>query len=220
MTDEAYVAGEIEYTEGDPKRRRKKPREVRRAERVAAKAAPLTPRDKYAAEARAIGVRQQQIADELGCSLGAVVALLQKEKVKRRIRQLQERNEADVVEKLREGEILAADFLNGLLVDDEADPGLRFKAAETLLDRMGLRGRPIERKQEQIQTFSGNMDEAVAKALADPGVQSWLQKGGLDGLKQLPAAVAEEVFVGSHPQGEVAGPAELPVGSDDGVLGV
>lgn len=163
---------------------------------------PLSPADEFAAQARAIGRRHKAIAEELGVSVGALQRILGKQKVKNKIKALRERNEADVIALLKEGEMLAAEFLNNLLVDDEADAALKLKAAESLLDRMGIRGRPVERKMEQSVQFTGDVDSAVARALADPGVRSWLEAGGLGSLKQLPASVAEEVIVGSVPSPE------------------
>lgn len=157
----------------------------------------LSPSDKYVAEARAKGLRHKQIAEELGVPVGSIHGILMKQKVKKRIVDLQQRNEAEVIDLLRTGEVLAADFMNSVLADEEVSPELKFKVAESLLDRMGLRGRPVERKMEQSLTFTGNVDQAVARALADPGVKSWLEAGGLGNLKQLPPAVAEEVIVGS-----------------------
>lgn len=156
----------------------------------------LTAEDRFMAARLAAMQPFQAIADELQVPVEKVRKLAKREKVKRRVGELQGRFDEQVVRVLRDGEMLAAEYLCELLVDEDAETKYKVAAAITLLDRKGLRGKPVEQTiSHMIPHTADEVQKAFQSAMADPGVKAWIQSGG---LKELPAGVAEEVIMGSE----------------------
>lgn len=96
-----------------------------------------------------------------------------------------------------------AEVMNDLLEDAERialatmveltnskDAKTRFKAAESLLNRAGKRGKPVDQVEQRSVSMTGDMNSALARALADPGVLQRLQGANVV-VKALPAEVKE-----------------------------
>lgn len=77
---------------------------------------------------------------------------------------------------LSNAETKAIETLTNLL--DAEDEDIRYKAAVNLLDRAGKRGAVVTRvEQKTVQhttEVKGDLNEALSKALLDPGVRRWL----------------------------------------------
>ena len=80
----------------------------------------------------------------------------------------------------------------------------RMRAAERMLDMRGQRGKPVERQEIKQETITGDLTQAITAALADPGMQGYLQR------VLVPDAEFEVV------EGTEDGPARLYAGADSG----
>ena len=122
---------------------------------------------------------------------------------------------AQIEARLREGECAAAETLRYALEAEMPvitetglvmvpDWGARLRAANSLLDRAGQRGKAVERIvkkvaseiRSEIYRISGTAEEdRLRGALADPGVRAWLDqhtelRGQLQQMPVLPAPLA------------------------------
>lgn len=121
---------------------------------------------------------------------------------------------------LLNAEFQAVETLSKLLASEQDD--IRLKAATNLLDRAGKRGVVVNKvEQNTVQRtmeFKGDLNEAMARAMRDPGVRKWMLEQ--TDFKQLPAAanLSGVVDQGSEVLGDegVAEWVELPEGADDG----
>lgn len=131
----------------------------------------------------ALGLTAAEIGDELNVSTGVVVAALKYPDVQARVKALQEDADALIKDALADGELVAAEVLYDLM-KTATNEKVRLEAAIQFLDRMGVRGQPIERVQQQTLQLTGDAAQvALAKALSDPGVRAWLTNERPD-LKQ------------------------------------
>lgn len=73
---------------------------------------------------------------------------------------------------------------------------VRLNAALSLLDRAGQRGRAIEKQQiaQVVARAQPDVEDALRRALRDPGVRSWL-KGKEGGLMNLLTSGAETITI-------------------------
>lgn len=100
---------------------------------------------------------------------------------------------------LLEGEKRAAEVLVAALSAETKDGRpywpIRMGAAVELLDRAGERGKAVEKQMVSAHVVQGNVGDAVAQALKDPGVRAWLDDHPEMKAKVLPritATVADE----------------------------
>jgi hypothetical protein len=124
---------------------------------------------------------------------------------------------SDLVEAtLVEGERKAAETLiQALSAETRGAPNwtVRLNAALSLLDRAGQRGRAVERQQiaQVVARAQPDVEDALRRALRDPGVRTWL-KGQEDGLRALlpgPSAESVEITVDLDPSNPDAAPLQL-----------
>ena len=118
---------------------------------------------------------------------------------------------AEMVEAvLLEGEAQAAETLIAALkAEGRFGPNwnARISAAITLLDRAGQRGRAVEKQlalnanvHSSARVGDGNVEDALRKALRDPGVRAWLkQSGALESLIVGAEDVEAEVISSEAP---------------------
>lgn len=126
----------------------------------------------------------QEIADHFGWVKTAVVTLAASEEVQTLVTRLQNDAEELVKDKLSYGEGRAAEILLDLAEHAKAE-NVRLAAVTRLLDMRGIRGKPVERVQQQTTNVSGReaVEIELAKALRDPTVRDWIDKERPD-LKQ------------------------------------
>lgn len=70
---------------------------------------------------------------------------------------------------LEDAEKTALLVMTELAVESEDDE-VRLKAAESLLNRAGKRGKPVDQVEQRSVAITGDMNTALQRALADPGV--------------------------------------------------
>lgn len=123
---------------------------------------------------------------------------------------------ADLVEAmLIEGERKAAETLiQALSAESRGGPNwsVRLNAALSLLDRAGQRGRAVERQQiaQVVARAQPDVEDALRRALRDPGVRTWL-KSQEEGLKALlpPSAETLEITLDLQPENPEVEPITL-----------
>ena len=126
----------------------------------------------------ALGLTQTEVAHELGISTQTVHLALQKPDIAARVKALQDDADAMIREALADGELVAAEVLYNLMKTAQNEK-VRLEAAVQFLDRMGIRGQPIERIHQQTVQLTGDAAQAMlVNALRDPGVQRFLREIG------------------------------------------
>lgn len=131
----------------------------------------------------ALGLTATEVGRELGISTQTVHNALRYPEVTARVKALQDDADALIRDALADGELVAAEVLYDLM-KTATNEKVRLEAAVQFLDRMGIRGQPVERIQQQTVQLTGDAAQvALAKALADPGVRAWLDETRPD-LKQ------------------------------------
>lgn len=133
-------------------------------------------RNKRVARLVASGMSLREVAKHLGLTRAHVGAIAREAGFQQLVQDFVESNDTFVREGLLEGERAAINFMLNLIENPDADEELRFKAAHTLLDRAGARGKPVERVESKSLQLSGDAAQAaLANALRDPGVRSYLE---------------------------------------------
>jgi hypothetical protein len=127
----------------------------------------------------ALGKGPVRIAQELGLASRTVSYILADPRCEEEVRKLLDATDEFVHEKLLEGERHAAATLKEALdaTQEDGTPNwdVRLKAAIRFLDSAGRRGRPVERVESQEVQLTGDAAAlALANALRDPGVRTWL----------------------------------------------
>lgn len=182
----------------------------------------LSPIQRLAVKYAAAGWGDKRIADELKVSAGQVAKWRKLDPVFRSALQIASLDHITLVETtLAEGERLAAQTLMEALGAETPNGkphwNVRIQAAQSLLDRAGSRGKAIERQQiaQGVVTTHvkagmapGGVEEALRKALLDPGVRSWLKTEGK--LEVLSAGAGVE---------EVSAQLVLEAGDDEAAQG-
>lgn len=125
-----------------------------------------------------------EIAEHFSWARSTVVALAASEEVQTLVTRLQNDAEELVKDKLSYGEGRAAEILLDLAEHAKAE-NVRLAAVTRLLDMRGVRGKPVERVQQQNTNVTGReaVEIELAKALRDPTVRDWIDRERPD-LKQ------------------------------------
>lgn len=146
-----------------------------------------TPVQHVAVRYLAAGWDIERVAEELKVKKGVVKKWFDSDPAFQRAYQEAVVTHTEVVEALLlVGEREAARTLIEALAADKGDKlpnwPVRVQAAMSLMDRAGTRGRAIER--QQVAQVTANIkanagaEDALRKALRDPGVRSWLKETG------------------------------------------
>lgn len=134
-------------------------------------------RSRRVARLVASGMHVRDIAKQLGLSRAQVQLVASEPGFQQIVQDFIENNDTFVRDGLLEGERAAINYMLNLVENESADEELRFKAAHTLLDRAGARGKPVERvESRQLHLSQTDAQAALANALRDPGVQRWLEQ--------------------------------------------
>lgn len=125
-----------------------------------------------------LGYDKAVAASKVGMSLEAVTVACQDPTFIAQVERLADQHAEVMSNMLENAEALAVQTLTDLL--EASDEEVRLKAAMNLLDRAGRRGTPVTKvEQNTVQRtveLKGDMNEALSKALLDPGVRAWLQQ--------------------------------------------
>jgi len=118
---------------------------------------------------------------------------------------------------LADGERMAVTTMIELL--NSPNDKVRMQAAESLLNRAGKRGKPVEKQEVQSVEFKGDVSEALNRALRDPGVLERLAGAGLLALPSGAEGAARSVSPIPEADYEVVGEGDqgpaLGVGGGD-----
>ena len=90
----------------------------------------------------------------------------------------------------------------------------RLQAAIEFLNRSGKRGAPVQATENKNLTLTGNMDNALATALRDPGVRDWLDKEP-DVLKSLMTGTTEVPLAAPKPLSPIPPDSDFEIISDE-----
>lgn len=134
-------------------------------------------RNRRVARLVASGMHPREIAKQLGVTRSHVYAIAKEPGFQQMVQDFVENNDTFVRDGLLEGERSALNFMLNLVEDENAPLELRHKAAHTLLDRAGNRGKPVERvESKHLNLSADDAQAALANALRDPGVRVWLEQ--------------------------------------------
>lgn len=134
----------------------------------------ITPQKRIAASLLGFGVTKTTVARMMGMPRGQLQSWMDDPEFQELTRAAEETHEHAVVSALLIGEQRAATRLMELIESRDEDVAL--KAAVTLLDRMGKRGRPVEKTEAKQLILTGDPAEMLKRALADPGVRARLSE--------------------------------------------
>ena len=163
---------------------------------------PLTERQRIIAKLHVQGATLQEIGDRLLTRTGGPVQrqdvwkTLQREDVQEYCLLLSGKLEEQLEDLEREAVPIARDLLH------DPDPDIRYRTYTDLLNRMGKRGKPLEKSESQSLNLEGDaVQAALLTALRDPGVRAWLTanpniKEQIDGLSGLSHAKLSKVESG------------------------
>jgi CRP-like cAMP-binding protein len=151
----------------------------------------ITPVQRLAAQRLGAGQTAIEVAEILRIPYSTVRAWVRNPDVAQAIQEAAIEHAQLVEAMLLAGEREAANTLLEALkaVNSKGDPDwkVRVAAALSLVDRAGARGKPVERTQLQAMVAGkADVQEALSKALKDPGVRAWI-KSDPDYAKMLPA---------------------------------
>ena len=146
------------------------------------------------------GITANGIARICGIDVKSAIRICGEPDIKELIDEYKKNHETVVVDALIVGEMRAAHTLIDLL--ESKHDRVRLEAANSLLDRAASRGRPVERIKQQTLSLSGDIGDALARALADPGVQKKLKELGYgEATQKLPSQESQR-GVQLLPQGD------------------
>lgn len=154
---------------------------------------PISPIQRLAIKHLASGWSEDRVAAELKVAKGAIRKWRGYDPEFREELEKAVLSHADLVEAmLVEGERKAAETLiQALQAETRGAPNwsVRLNAALSLLDRAGQRGRAVEKQQiaQVVARAQPDVEDALRRALRDPGVRSWLKNSEKDLAKLLPA---------------------------------
>lgn len=155
-------------------------------------------RDRKAARLLASGLSYSEVAQLTGLAEQTIANKnAQDPKFKQMVEKYATKFEATledrIIDGLIEAEEDAVETMRGLMADAQSEE-VRFKAAESILDRAGRRGKAAETKQIATLNLNEPIDKALQSALADPTVRKLLDtKPEL--RKQLLSGVIEEAEI-------------------------
>lgn len=153
----------------------------------------LSPVQKLAIKHLASGWSDRRVAEELKLTISQVKKWRQFDGEFQKELDVAAVKHSDLVEAmLIEGERKAAEMLiEALRAETRGLPNwtVRLNAALSLLDRAGQRGRAVEKQQiaQVVARAQPDVEDALRKALRDPGVRTWLKSSGNEIAKLLPA---------------------------------
>lgn len=158
----------------------------------------ITPVQRLAARRLGGGQPMITVAEEMKVPYSTIRAWAKMPEVARAIEEATIEHEHLVEAMLLDGERAAANTLLEALdaVNGKGEPDwkVRVAAALSLVDRAGSRGKPVERTQLQAMVAGkADVQEALSRALRDPGVRAWIAKDP-QYAKLLPAAEEVEVL--------------------------
>jgi hypothetical protein len=138
----------------------------------------LTARNRQAARLLAEGLTVPETSKQLGMTQKRIHMLLADERFKLEVEQaalrMSQTIEDQIIEELVQAERKAVIVVEELM--DSKDEEIRLKAALTMLDRAGRRGKVADKVEQRIATYNMNQaqrDQAKL-ALRDPGVRALL----------------------------------------------
>lgn len=157
----------------------------------------ITPAQRLAAQRLGAGQPAIDVAEAMKIPYSTVRAWMRNPEVAQAIEEATIEHSQLVEAMLLAGERAAANTLLQALeaVNGKGEPDwkTRVAAALSLVDRAGSRGKPVERTQLQAMVAGkADVQEALARALKDPGVRAWIAKDP-EYAKLLPSAEAEVV---------------------------
>lgn len=170
-------------------------------------------RNKRVARLVASGMGLRDVAKQLNLTRSQVLQISRDPGFEAMVREFVENNDTFVRDGLLDGERAAINFMLNLIEREDAAEELRFKAALTLLDRAGSRGKPVERVESKALTLSGDAAQAaLANALRDPGVRSYLDANPqvAKALLISPAGESPDQFTNSAPDSDAQPPEPDP----------
>jgi len=151
-------------------------------------------RDRKAARLLAAGLSYEEVAQQVGLASHTIANKFHTEPhfvkmVEKYAHKFEENLEERIIEGLTEAEEEAVDTMRDLMTDAQSEE-VRFKAAESILDRAGKRGKAAETKQIATLNLNEPLEKALASALSDPGVKQFLDSHP-DLVKKLEAPKPE-----------------------------
>ncbi len=160
----------------------------------------LTPLEHRVARLLALGSTPKAVGAQLKLSPTQVLTIVRKRDVRQRIGTLVHDLGQHVQEELAEAEVEAAHTLRQALQanivakdgSEQPDWDARIKAADSLLDRMGVRGQSTQHVESKMLTahLSGpELTKAIASALTDPGIPKELK---IEAIKELEAGEPQD----------------------------
>lgn len=162
----------------------------------------------------AVGTPYKEIASRFGLAAQTIAMYMQdpsfKSLVETYLDRLDTKAEARILEDLIEAEEEALQTMRDLLSSKSDE--VKFKAAESLLNRAGKRGKATDRQELATLNLNKPIDQALQAALADPSVRKMLQQRPdlQSALRALPPPehmdVPAELVQGEQPEFEPSEP--------------
>lgn len=181
----------------------------------------LSANKRMAATLLGMGKSKTSVAKHLGTSTSAIDLWMEKEDFAALVEEISAYHTEAMKDLLEDGERKAVVSLMELLEAEEVVYGkdgvevgkkpnheVRLKAAESLLNRMGRRGKPADKVEATTHNYS---DTAVLSALMDPGVRQWLKQTGKDVTGLLPSGLQPEARVSAPREPEALADADYEV---------
>lgn len=148
-------------------------------------------RDRQIARLLAMGNSPAYVAKVLGCTAAAVTNRFNDAHFVALLHETEERYatavDGHIIEALQEAEAEAVEVMRSLMTESKDDK-VKLAAAESLLNRAGKRGKPVDT--QQVATLDVNRERELKAALADPKVRERLEAAKKLALK----APKEEVI--------------------------
>lgn len=151
----------------------------------------ITPRMRVAASLLAFGIGTKSVCRILHLMTAELKAWRQNPTFMALVHDTEDRHEQTVVEALLMGEMKAAARLMSLV--DSSEEEVALKASLALLDRMGQRGKPVDKTEATQFVLQGDPQEMLNRALRDPGVRARMKDILAPALLPLPQPIEAEV---------------------------
>jgi hypothetical protein len=177
----------------------------------------------------ALGMNAKEVSERIGVHHDTVRKWKRDPLFQAAVDRLQERHQDMMEEELLEGEKRAMKTIfealearlpgtvlvkeDGEKVEFEGPPDwkTRMNAAIRMLDMQGRRGKPVEKQEVKQEMITGDLNELLRQALADPGVRDFMLESGIAGALPSPVPPEEEI-----PEGEFEVVRDEESGSDPG----
>ena len=198
----------------------------------------LPPKKLRAARLIAVGMTRNDVAGRLSIDISTLRRWhTDDEEFRAEIEDCANRMADQIEAALLEGERKAALVIDEAMeaINPEGDPdwNVRLKAAMSLLDRQGRRGKAVDKVESKTMELTGDVNELLRNALRDPGMRPYLADLGVAGylppseakvVESIEDAVYEEIEDGESvdtdndarqdTEGVVRGIETLPKGAD------